>query len=361
MSAQVAVTTAQATDVLTIPSVALRRHRGNYSVHVLDETGQAQRAGHRRAHRQRHRRDPDRPDRGRERRDRDDRSAARQRTTSDGGLGGGLGDLGGGRWARGRFGAGGGRWHRRERRRRHGHGAVTLLPVGTTSRRAGARQPRVPAGSCRGAGTPRTSSMTVWRGEFVAIVGQSGSGKSHAHEHRRLPRPADVGRLPPRRRARLLAAGRHARVGPQPHDRLRLPVVQPAAARRPRSTTSRRRCCTRAWAARSATGAPRRPWSDLGLGDRLHHEPTELSGGQQQRVADRAGAGDRPRAAARRRADRQPRQSHSGADVMALFRELHAAGRTIVLITHDASVRRGGLATGPHRRRADRGAGRPRR
>ena len=179
-------------------------------------------------------------------------------------------------------------------------------------------------------------SLEVMPGEFVAIVGPSGSGKSTMmHIIGCLDRPtAGSYRLAGTPVAELgddgLARLRSRTIGfvfqsynllPRTTalDNVATPLLYQGVSRRER-------------AARAKAVLER-----LGLGDRLDHEPTELSGGQQQRVAIARALVTEP---ALILADEPTGNldSHAGADVLALLHELHASGRTIVLITHDADV-----------------------
>ncbi|MGU5847817.1 MacB family efflux pump subunit [Aeromonas hydrophila] len=178
--------------------------------------------------------------------------------------------------------------------------------------------------------------LTIEAGEMIAIVGASGSGKStlmnllgcldRPSSGQYLFRGQDTATLDALSLARLRC--HHfgfifQRYHLLPHLNATANVEIPAVyAGTPRAERQ----------ARSQALLTR-----LGLSDRSHHTPSQLSGGQQQRVSiARALANggevilaDEPTGAL---------DSQSGKEVMAILKELHAQGHTIILVTHDMEV-----------------------
>jgi macrolide transport system ATP-binding/permease protein len=179
-------------------------------------------------------------------------------------------------------------------------------------------------------------SLRIWPGEFIAIMGQSGSGKTTLMNIIGcLDRPTD---------------GRYSVLG---QDVAELDGDELAALRRDTfgfvfqrynllatATAEENVEIPAIYAGASHAERVRRSaalLTQLGLGDRLDHRPSQLSGGQQQRVAiARALMNDPPVILADEPTGAL--DSKSGDEVMQLLRNLNAAGRTIILITHDEQV-----------------------
>jgi putative ABC transport system ATP-binding protein len=182
----------------------------------------------------------------------------------------------------------------------------------------------------------RGVSMEVARGEYVAIMGPSGSGKStlmHILGCLDVPTTGSydlAGEDVSTMTEAALATVRNRQIG-FVFQQFNLLASLPAWR-----NVELPLCYTgmgRAERKERAVSALKR----VGLGDRVDHRPGELSGGQQQRVAVARALVTDP---ALILADEPTGNldSHSSADVLALFAELHGQGRTIVLITHEREV-----------------------
>jgi len=183
----------------------------------------------------------------------------------------------------------------------------------------------------------RGVDVDVRPGEFVAITGPSGSGKSTLmHILGCLDTPTsgtyqldgeDVSGLTGKR----LAQVRNRKVG----------FVFQTFNLMPRLTVEENVALPLKYRGGIARGERRaralRLLERLGLAERVGHRPDELSGGERQRVAIARALVGEP---AILMADEPTGNldSASGAEVMRTFAELHGAGHTIVLVTHDPNV-----------------------
>jgi len=178
--------------------------------------------------------------------------------------------------------------------------------------------------------------LTVTRGQFVALVGTSGSGKSTLLQLLGcLDRPDGGQYLLAEREVSKLTDEQLAKVRNQQIGFVFQSFHLLARLRADENVALPLRYAR--WPEKRRLDRARELLERVGLGDRTHHLPSELSGGQAQRVAiARALAADPPLLLADEPTGNL--DSKSGEDVLALFKELHAEGRTIVMVTHDPAV-----------------------
>jgi putative ABC transport system ATP-binding protein len=180
----------------------------------------------------------------------------------------------------------------------------------------------------------RDVSLEIVRGEFVGIMGASGSGKSSLMNILGcLDKPTsgtvlldgiDVSGLNDEELARV----RNRKIGfvfqtfnllPRTNalENVELPLIY---SDRP-----------------GASKLARKALESVGLGSRMHHSPSELSGGEQQRVAIARALVNDPEIIF---ADEPTGNldSRSSYEIMALFQKLNASGRTLVVITHERDI-----------------------
>jgi putative ABC transport system ATP-binding protein len=179
-------------------------------------------------------------------------------------------------------------------------------------------------------------TLSVNRGEFLAIVGRSGSGKSTLmniigcldtpSSGQYFLEGENVAGLSPKKLTQI----RNRQIGfifqsfnliggQDALENVELPLLYRGIPKAERRSLAQEALL------------------QVGLGGRMHHRPAQMSGGQQQRVAIARAIAARPPIIL---ADEPTGNldSRSGGEVMEILHSLHRSGRTVVLITHDDRI-----------------------
>ena len=179
-------------------------------------------------------------------------------------------------------------------------------------------------------------SVNIDQGEFVAIIGQSGNGKStlmnmlgcldvptsglyrlHGQDVSSMSddelsdiRNREIG---------FIFQGFNLIQNLTAIENVELPLIYRGVNKKTRMDLSRKAL------------------NKVGLGHRMYHKPAEMSGGQQQRVAIARAIAQAPPVIL---ADEPTGNldSNSSKEIMGILKELHGEGRTVILITHDNDI-----------------------
>jgi putative ABC transport system ATP-binding protein len=182
----------------------------------------------------------------------------------------------------------------------------------------------------------RGVSIQIERGEYVAIMGPSGSGKSTLMNLIGcLDTPSKGSYLLNSKQVREMNDNELARIRNE-----EIGFVFQTFNLLPRATALRNVELPLVYAGVAAKDRERRAREALDkveLTGRMGHKPNELSGGQRQRVAIARALVNNPSILL---ADEPTGNldSKTGLEIMGLFERLHAAGNTIILVTHEADV-----------------------
>ena len=184
----------------------------------------------------------------------------------------------------------------------------------------------------------RGISLTIHRGEMVALMGASGSGKTTLMNILGcLDRPSSGRYWFDGQEMSQLAANERALV-----RSAKLGFVFQSFNLLPRTSAFQNVLMPLAYAVQRCSGVEARQGARelldrVGLSDRARHEPSQMSGGQQQRVAIGRALINRP---ALLLADEPTGNldSHTSAEILRMFQRLNAEGITVVLVTHDPHV-----------------------